>query len=251
MYRCTECQAEFVECPEFCDCGNDSFEEVYEQEAYQEDYEEEEVYYEPPKRRKPAKRQLTEEELEELAEEEQDKKKALITVGVSLIISLIILCCPPYPQKKSAQAKQTATVKKIKLPDVSAYWDNTLPSAFRKGDPNSNIPLLNTSFGSISTNMRAYLLEIGEEFSSQWASNVVDGSGEARIQFTINRDGLVENQKMIQKSRNESLDNSVLLLLSKIKNLEVPPADYKGERIILSFKVDGKKGSKVSYPTYK
>ena len=28
MYRCTECNKEYSECPDFCDCGNDSFEEI-------------------------------------------------------------------------------------------------------------------------------------------------------------------------------------------------------------------------------
>ena len=61
----------------------------------------------------------------------------------------------------------------------------------------------------------------------------------------------MENKKMVVRSRNESLDDSVLILLSKITNLEVPPAEYKGERVILAFKVDPKKGSKVYYPTPK
>lgn len=247
MYRCTECQAEYQQCPDFCDCGNDTFEEVYE-EVY-----EEEEYYEPPKpRRKPKpKRVLTEEELEEIEEEKAEKKKSMIVLGISLFVCLVILCCPPYPQKKIEQVKEKAAVANVKLPDVNSYWDDALPAAFRKGDTDSNIPLLNASFGSISTALRSYLVEIGEEFSSQWNANAIDGAGEARIQFTINRDGILNNKKMIQKSRNEALDDSVLLLLSKITNLEIPPSDYKGERIILSFKVDPKNGSKVYYPTPK
>lgn len=242
MYRCRECQAEYENCPDFCDCGNDTFEEVYE---------EEEEYYEPPKpRRRPKpKRVLTEEELEEIEEEKADKKKALITVGISLVLSLVILCCPPYPQKKMKKVQEKAAIANVKLPDVNTYWDNTLPAAFRKGDPDSHLPLLNTYFSSISTSLRTYLVEIGEEFSSQWNHNAVDGQGEARIQFTVNRDGIVDNKKLVQKSRNETLDDSVLLVLSKITNLEVPPSDYKGERIILAFKVDPTTGSKVYYPT--
>ena len=249
MYRCTECHAEYQEYPEYCDCGNDTFEEVYE-----EAYEEEEEYYEPPKpRRRPKpKRVLSEEELEEIAEEKADRQKALITMGISLIIAIVICCCPPYPKKKSEIAQEKAVAAGVKLPDVSAYWDDALPAAFRKGDEDANIPLLNSYFSSISSNLRTYLIdEVGAEFSSQWNPNVVEGSGECRIQFIINRDGIIDRQKMIVKSRNESLDDSVLILLSKIKNLEVPPSDYKGERIIIAFKVDPKTGSKVYYPTFK
>ena len=39
MYRCTECYAEYEEFPEYCDCGNDTFEEVYGADAeYSESY---------------------------------------------------------------------------------------------------------------------------------------------------------------------------------------------------------------------
>lgn len=247
MYKCTECQTEYMECPDYCDCGNDVFEEVYE-EAYEETY-----YQEPVRpRRRPVRqtRVLSPEEIEEMEEEAIDKRKALITLGISLMLCLLVICLPPYPKKKIEKVKEKAAVSKVKLPDVNTYWDNTLPAAFRKGDVDSQLPLLNEAFSSISTSLRTYLVQIGEEFSSQWSSNTIDGSGECRIQFTINRDGIIENKKMINKSRNESLDNSVLLLLSKITNLEIPPSEYKGQRIILAFKVDEKSGSKVYYPQF-
>ena len=28
MYKCTECNAIFEQCPDYCDCGNDIFEEI-------------------------------------------------------------------------------------------------------------------------------------------------------------------------------------------------------------------------------
>ena len=248
MYKCTECQAEYNDYPDFCDCGNDTFEEVYE-EVYEEEYYEEPVR--PVRRPVKPKRVLSPEEIEEMEEEAADKKKAMITMGIFLLVAIVLVCIPPHPKKKIDQVKEKAAVAKVKLPDVNSYWDNTLPAAFRKGDPDSQLPLLNENFSSISTDLRGYLVLIGEEFSSQWNANLVDGSGECKIQFTINKDGIIENKKMIAKSRNESLDNSVLLLLSQITNLNLPPADYKGERIVLAFKIDEKSGSKVYYPQYK
>lgn len=255
MYRCTECHTEYQVCPEYCDCGNDTFEEVYA--ADDGGYEEEEYEYEyeePVRARRmpayPQRRRLTREEIEDLEEEKADKIKALITIGISIFISLVIICCPPYPQKKMANVQKKAAIANVKIPDVNSYWDDALPAAFRKDDPDSHLPLLNSYFSSISSNLRTYLVNTGEEFSHQWNPNVVDGSGECRIQFTINRDGVIDNKKMVLKSRNDTLDDSVLLLLSKITNLDVPPADYKGERIILAFKVDPEKGSKVYYPVF-
>ena len=59
---------------------------------------------------------------------------------------------------------------------------------------------------------------------------------------------IIDNKKIIRKSNNETLDDSILLTLSKMTNLEVPPKDYKGERIILSFKATPS-ANKVYYPT--
>ncbi len=250
MYRCTECEAEFIECPDFCDCGNDTFEEIFEEEEYEGPVQ---VHVSAPKL-KPKRRQkrvLTEDEIEEMNMESLDKKKALVVICISIFISLVILFCPPYPKKKIEKTKENITVSKANLPDVNSYWDNALPAAFRKGDTDANIPLLNSSFSSISYELRTYLVNIGEEFFSQWNSSLVEGAGEAVIQFTINRDGIIENKKLVSKSRNESLDNSVLLMLSKITNLDVPPEDYKGERIMLAFKTDEKSGNKIYYPSPK
>ena len=32
MYRCTECNTEYETCPQYCECGNDTFEEIIEEE---------------------------------------------------------------------------------------------------------------------------------------------------------------------------------------------------------------------------
>ena len=69
MYRCTECNAEYMECPDYCVCGNDTFQEVLD-----EDYIEEEEYVRP----KPKKQKLTPEEIEEIEADKLDKRKHLL-----------------------------------------------------------------------------------------------------------------------------------------------------------------------------
>ena len=93
-----------------------------------------------------------------------------------------------------------------------------------------------------------YLVRTGEEFSNKWQTSLIQGEGECRIQFTINKDGIIDNKKIIHKSTNETLNDSVSLVLSKMVNLDAPPYDYKGERIILSFKAT-ENANKVYYPT--
>lgn len=240
MYRCTECYKEYTECPDYCDCGNDTFEEIIVQ-NYVDDS------YESNLKQKNKKQKLSQEAIEEL-EEEKDKKKALITLGISVFISIIILFLPPYLPKKAETAKQKAIEQNIKLPDVKTYWDDTVTSPYRKKDPNWNLPILNKQFSSISPVLREYLISVGAEFNRLWDPNLVDGSGECKVEFTINKEGGLNTKKIIVRSHNESLDDSVLLLLSKLNSFDIPPDDYKGERIIIAFKIDKFRTSKVYYP---
>lgn len=241
MYRCTECNTEYMECPDFCECGNDTFEEFYDEE-----YEEEPVV--KPKKKEP---QLSPEELAEIEEENLDRKKALITIGVSLFISLILVFCPPHFPKKTEKVKQQAIAANIKVPDVNSYWDNTLAYTSRKNDSYYKLPLLNSDFGRISPELKTYLQKVGNEFKLRWEPSMVKGSGECRVTFTIDKEGNIDQKytKITERSNNESLDDSVLLLLSKLNAFDIPPGDYKGERIIIAFKKDESGISKVYYPT--
>lgn len=253
MYICTECNARYDELPEFCDCGNDSFKEVddidiSDSDDYSDDFDDfnddEPVV---PKKTKPKK--LSAEELAEIEEEKKDRQKALITVLIFALISLILVFLPPYPKSKAKVVEKAAETEKYsKLPAIETYWDNSLPSAFRYKDPYYNLPVLNKSFSTISPVLREYLVNIGTQFSKRWDSSNVQGEGECRVVFTINKEGVLELKKISVKSDNESLDDSVSLLISKVNNLEVPPDDYKGEKIVLAFKLKNN-AAKVYFPT--
>ena len=246
MYRCTECYTEYEVCPEFCDCGNDTFDEV---DVYSES---EEEYYEPEPRprQKKKKRPLTEEEIEELKELEEEKKKSMIVIGISIVISLIILAIPPYMPKKVPQ-NAPKVQKNIKMPEIKDYWDNKIASPLRKVDETSKLPILNRYMNSISPVLKDYLRGVGSIFSKNWNSTIVDGSGECRVYFTINKDGTINSNGITQKSGNETLDDSVLMLLDKVKSYDIPPDDYNGERIVISFKKDKNGTTKVYIPTMK
>lgn len=241
MYRCVECKAIYENQPQFCDCGNDVFEEVYVEQA-----EPSEEYREPAK---PKKRKISDAELREMEEEARDRKKGIITISICALIAVILMFCPPYPQKKAEKIAQSAEKEAYsKLPAVEAYWDKSVPSYARAKDPYYNLPILNKRFSTISKPLHEYLQHIGSEFNRQWKSDLVSGNGEARIVFVINKDGVLEYKTLSVKSNNESLDDSVLLVLSKINSFDVPPNDYKGEKIILAFSTkDGT--TKVNFPS--
>ena len=242
MYRCTECYTEYTDLPEYCDCGNDTFEEVLEQqpEAYEEEY------YEPAPRPKP-KRKPSPEELEEMRKEDLEKKKSLIAIGVIAFLCVAVLFLPPYKKKKMDVVKQKAT-KQAVLPSVNSYWDNTVPSAHKKKDPFANLPLLNERFRTMAPDLREYLVDIGGEFDRNWDRKIVTGSGECRVQFTIDKEGNLSSKRIINSSHVDSFDNSVLLALSKVNGFNMPPDDYKGERVHILFKISPNGDSQVVYP---
>ena len=141
MYRCTECKAEYTELPEFCDCGNDSFEEIYENDNDNDNY----YYEEEPKSRRynnPRKR-LTKEEYQELQEEKADKTKSIITFSVAVLICIILLICPPHLPKRTAKPKIDPSTKvKVEFPKVDQIWI----------EPNKNakLPLLNSRLSNLT-----------------------------------------------------------------------------------------------------
>ncbi len=244
MYRCTECNAEYEQCPDFCDCGNDTFEEVYE-----ETYEEE--YYEPepePVRHVAPKKRLTPEEAAELEREKVEKKKSMIAAGVIAVLCLFVFVLPPHKKAKKAQIKENVAVANVKIPDVGTYWDKTVPSAFKAKDPIANLPLLNERFRSISPVLREYIVNIGNEFNRKWDTSIIQGSGECKVQYVVDKEGNLSSKTIVSSSHNESLDNSVLLALSNVNSFDIPPDDYKGERVYITFKVDANNSSSVKYP---
>ncbi len=240
MYRCTECGREYDVCPDYCECGNDIFQEIADDNLYEEDIEE------PVK----SKRKLTREEKEELELEARDKKKAKITAIACAVLAVVVLFLPPYPEKKSEKVQKQVKAANIKLPELKTFWDSTVASPYRKTkDPVLNLPILNKNFASISPQLREYLKEVGGEFNRKWNSALVKGSGECKVEFIINKEGVVTTKRIIASSHNESMDDSVLMALSSVNNFDIPPDDYKGERIFLSFKVKEGEGSKIYFPT--
>ena len=242
MYRCTECNAEYEEAPRYCKCGNDEFEEIiYDEIVNNDEYDDvdEEL----------KERKLTKKERLELKQQEEEKNKSLIVVGVTLILCFLVLLLPPHREKKEISSKKKNVQQVTKLPSVSTFWIDELPSAYKKDDPMATLPLLNERFGSISPKLREYLLLIGRSLNARWNSSFVEGVGNCKVQFVLNKEGELETKNIVSSSGNKSLDDSVLLLLSKTIGFATPPDDYRGEKVYILFTVEKKGVTKVTYPS--
>ncbi len=258
MYRCTECHTEYTKCPDYCDCGNDTFEEIAEEEDVREvdssyaDYGDEELIppSAPPVKRK---RKMTKEEAAEYFEAKKEKKKSLIALCVIIFLCIMVFVLPPHRKQKMEVVKEKVAQENIQIPSIEAYWDDTLPSAFKKKDPLANLPVLNRELSSISPVLREYLAYLGKEFNRKWETNLIDSPPEEKtytttVVFTINKEGVMPVKKISTYSHHQSLDDSVALALTHMGNVEIPPDDYKGEKIYINFSCDKNKNTNIKYP---
>lgn len=234
MYRCTECHAEYEEYPDFCDCGNDEFEEV------SEDTEEEKYEYGKIREIDYEERDLTPDEIEILEEQKKEKKKSVAAIGVIACLCVLVFILPPHGQKKIEHVKKDTVPKNIVIPSVDTYWDDSLP----------DVPLLNERLSALSTDLRDYLVSVGRQFNTKWDTSLVTGAGECMVEIRINNQGGLNLKTIISSSGNRNLDDSVSMLLTNTYGFRVPPNDYNGEKIYISFSLDKNGISKVSYPSY-
>ena len=87
MYKCTECNAIFEECPDYCDCGNDIFEEITNNNSVlPQNFDTDNYQIQRNSEQIPRRKKLSMEEIREIKAAEDDHKKARITVFVSIFI---------------------------------------------------------------------------------------------------------------------------------------------------------------------
>ena len=259
MYRCTECNTEYEVKPEFCECGNDVFIEIDGDAAALQ-----EVDYQPAAPSSIFEQNSMEPQVEYQPEIEEErfsfdasivrKKKITISLmAVSIIVAILLfsLVGNGTPKPKADPAKQAAEQARLAklaetIPDVNAFWDDT--PAYGKSSTKNSLPLLNNKLGELSPQMKRYMVSVGNDFSKNWSKNLISGEGLCKIEFTINKDGTINKSKIVEKSENESLNDSVSMVLTRVTNVDAPPEDYHGERIHLVFQVKDNGNFKIYYP---
>lgn len=137
MFRCKECQTEYEIKPDYCDCGNDTFDEIIDvQEKKQEKTE--------IKKRKEIKdkpqTKLTREEKEEIKEqistlqnEIKQKKQSNISVfawiifAICILLSLVIIFLPYKKTEETVNQEENKPVQEQAIPNINSFWDNSAP----------------------------------------------------------------------------------------------------------------------------
>lgn len=130
MYKCTECGTEYKIKPEYCDCGNDEFDEIAESfvDPEQESDVIPQVKVQPQKVKKPKKTFYEQYPQIERFVDSLDILSVIFFV-ICLILSLIIwIFAWNFEPNENKEEKQTKTTVTTEIPLIDKIWDNTPPA---------------------------------------------------------------------------------------------------------------------------
>ena len=202
MFRCKECKTLYKEKVDYCECGNNIFEEV------------------PDAPVNPIK-SYSEEEIEVV------KKQPLLPVSW-LSITIFSLCCifsicfvlflGPEPKKREKVPNTSEKTVVKDIPDIDQIWDDT-PSYQVKTDPFADLNI--------------YKNGLKNALMSEFDMTGLEGAGSCDIQFIINEHGKLKQKKLYQNTANKPLLNAAKRMLSAVKEYNPPPKSYNGVPLTL------------------
>lgn len=251
MYKCKECNAEYKIKPDYCDCGNDTF-----------DYIEE-------------KQPVTLEQKAEIVSRVFFSICLLIAIGVWFI-----------PMSKKAPKQVTKTKPITNIPNINKIWDDT-PIYTPKIEQPQTAPIILTPtepvqkknlvpikteppkiiekpkvpapvvkepvktvetpkeieppkpvYNPNSPAMIDYKTKLRAVLFSKFAVGSIQGSGNCAISFSVDKTGKLINRKFTRESDNKSLNDAVYYMLMSVPKFSVPPEEYNGETIQMNFSIN-------------
>lgn len=206
MYKCSECKAVYKDKIDYCDCGNNVFEEIS------------------------ATEQATPSQTKRV---ENTPKKPEVQPRSILAISFLALCVifslsfilflGPKPKKREHSKKPKVEQKVQQIPSIDKVWDNT-PSYTVKATSGDELDLYKNS-------LRNLLL-------SQVDTNGLEGSGACEIEFVVDRNGTLKRKKLYQNTGNKKLIDAAKSMLAGVKSYNPPPSNYTGTTLKLEFSAE-------------
>lgn len=253
MFRCTDCYKEYQTNPGYCECGNDSFEEIadavetqqYSGEEYYEEYEQE--YVAPtPKLKKTYPQQ-----------HKKKEPKLIDKIGIVVFIVCIILSILAFifigSGQKTATKKDGAPlrVKDYSVPaNIDTIWNSTPPKAAPTASHADPSKILNSHLNSIDSEMNSYLIGLAQAMIESWVRDGITGNGSTQMEFIISKEGRLVGKKIYKYSGNKTLDNSIGMLINSFSDYQIPPSSYNQEIIIIQFSSNNGT-TKANYPRFK
>lgn len=207
MYVCKDCKKTFKEKVEYCDCGNNVFEEVSDPPVQANNYPTPDTFSPAP----------------------------MLPVSIMSIV-VFSLCClfslcfvlflGPEPKKRAkAPVTHEKTVVK-EIPTVESFWDDTPSYVVSASEANAN-----ADWELYKSGLRNTLL-------AMFDSRGLEGSGSCDVQFVLDKHGNLRKKKLYQNTANKPLVNAAKKMLSGVKGYNPPPAGYDGSPIRLEVKMN-------------
>lgn len=206
MYRCKDCKTIYKNKVDYCDCGNNIFEEI------------------------PNEPAVVQTEVQEV---ETPALKPILPLNIMSIV-VFSFCClfslcfvlflGPAPAKrvKTPVKKEQTVVKNI--PDINKIWDSTPAYTLQ--------PAENTDLNLYKDGLRNALL-------SKLNLDLAEGSGSCDIQFVLDKHGNLKKKKLFQNTANKPLLDAAKKMLSAVKIYNAPPSSYDGLPLTLELKASG------------
>ena len=115
MFRCKECQTEYEIKPDYCDCGNDTFDEILPEKAPQ-------PIPHPKRIEKPV---LTPKEKTKTPISTKIDAYAIIIFALCILTSFVVIFFIGNPQDVVVEDQPQEVNVSKNLPSINSFWDNT------------------------------------------------------------------------------------------------------------------------------
>lgn len=267
MYRCKECNTEYKIKPDYCECGNDTFEEISKGFTLEQKYEvlsriffvlclvlgisiwlipvKTKPHHSTPTTSTPAKTTIP--DINKIWNDTPISQPQIQTPAKT---EPVVLNSAPV------QKKNIATKQQPKQVPATNMKPNTLqqPKVEQKSAPISKSPSKaepvkivqppkktepsKPAYNPNSPEMLRYKTNLRAALFSKFAVGSIQGSGSCSISFSVDSTGKLINRKFTKESDNKSLNDTVYYMLMSVPKYTPPPAGYNGETINMNFTIN-------------
>lgn len=203
MYRCKDCKALYKEKLDYCDCGNNVFEEILDT---------------------PAESVKSEKSVSNTLDVPKSAPFSFLSMSFFAACVIFSLCfiffLGPKPEKRVHKKTPQSQAQVQQIPKIDAIWDNT--PAYRAKLASED------DFNSYKSSLRDLLL-------SKVDTRELEGSGSCDIEFVLDSHGALRRKKLYSNTANKRLIDAAKGMLANVDKYNPPPKSYAGTPLKLEF----------------
>jgi len=200
MFKCRECKTVYKNKVDYCNCGNNVFEEI-------------------PDVVQPMPQKVSTEvkpvEVESVKMVTGGQILSYLIFGVCLVCSVLFVMFVGNPVEKNIE-KPKAPVQNIskEIPSIDELWNDTPAYTVHA----------NVSFES-------YIGDLKDVLTNHFNLPKFDGDGTCEVRFTVDSAGRLQDKMLVRNTANRPLENAAKKMLSNVKLVNPPPNSYTGTLI--------------------